>query len=99
MNYVTDYLMELYNVLPEIDLPDLNLGTLGLILITAGIVAGIFQYIRDWDKRKGFRMVLKDRNEKKHAMWLEIIQDGVDTRLEKGLISSKEAGEMIADAA
>jgi len=99
MHYVTDYLMELYNVLPDVELPEFNLGTLGLILVTAGIVAGVFQYIRGWDKRKGFRMVLKDRNEKKHAMWLEIIQDGVDARLEKGLISSKEANEMIADAA
>jgi len=99
MHYVADYLMELYNVLPDVELPEFNLGTLGLILVTAGVVAGVFQYIRDWDKRKGFRMVLKDRNEKKHAMWLEIIQDGVDARLEKGLISSKEANEMIADAA
>ena len=99
MNYVTDYLMELYNVLPDIELPEFNLGTLGLILVTAGVVAGVFQYIRGWDKRKGFRMVLKDRNDKIHAMWLEIIQDGVDVRLEKGLISSKEANEMIAEAA
>ena len=99
MQYVTDYLMELYNVLPEIDLPEFNLGTLGLILVTAGVVAGVFQYIRGWDKRKGFRMVLKDRNDKIHAMWLEIIQTGVDGLLERQEISQKEANRMFADAA
>lgn len=96
---VTDYLMELYNALPEVDLPEFNLGTLGLLLITAGVVAGVFQYIRGWDKRKGFRMVLKDRNDKIHAMWLEIIQSGVDGLLERQEISQKEASRMFADAA
>jgi len=96
---VTDYLMEFVNALPDIDLPEFNLGTVGLILVTAGVVAGIFQYIRGWDKRKGFRMVLKDRNDKKHAIWLEIIQDGIDARVAKNEISQKEANEMFADAA
>ncbi len=96
---ITDYLVELYNVLPEVDLPEFNLGTLGLILVTAGIVAGAFQYIRGWDKRKGFRMVLKDRNDKKHAMWLEIIQEGVDKMLATNRVSNKEANEMFAEAA
>ncbi len=99
MNYVTDYLMELYNFLPDIDMPEFNLGTLGLILITAGLVAGVFQYIRGWDKRKGFRMVLKDRNDKKHAIWLEIIQDGIDARVAKNEISQKEANDMLTEAA
>ncbi len=96
---ITDYLVELYNVLPDIDMPEFNLGTLGLILVTAGVVAGIFLFIRDWDKRKGFRMVLKDRNDKIHAMWLEIIQTGVDGLLERQEISQKEASKMFADAA
>jgi hypothetical protein len=85
--------------LSDVNLPEFNLGTLGLLLVTAGVVAAVFQYIRGWDKRKGFRMVLKDRNDKIHAIWLEIIQDGVDARLASGKISQKEANEMFADAA
>lgn len=99
MNYVTEYLMELYNALPDVELPEFNLGTLGLILVTAGVVAGVFQYIRGWDKRKGFRMVLKDRNDKIHALWLDIIQSGVDGLLERQEISQFEARKMFADAA
>src|SRR5882672_9538512 len=95
MQYMTDYLMELYNVLPDVELPEFNLGTLGLILVTAGVVACVFQYIRGCDKRKGFRMVLKDRNDKKHAIWLEIIQDGIDGRVAKNEINQKEGNDMI----
>lgn len=99
MHYVTEYLMELYNALPDVELPEFNAGTLGLIVVTAGVVAGVFQYIRGWDKRKGFRMVLKDRNDKKHAIWLEIIQDGIDARVAKNEISQKEANDMLTEVA
>lgn len=97
MNNIT--LATIYDSLPEFELPEFNLGTLGLLLVTAGVVAAIFQYIRGWDKRKGFRMVLKDRNDKIHAIWLEIIQDGIDARLAANKISQKEANEMFATAA
>jgi hypothetical protein len=85
--------------MPEVELPDFNLGTVGLVLVTAGLVAAFFTVLRDWEKRKGFRMILKDRNDKIHAMWLEIIQNGVDDRIEKGTLSRKEGDEMLAKAA
>lgn len=89
----------IYKALSSWSFEDINLGDVGVGLIIVGAIAAAFQIHRDWVKRKGFRMVLKDRNDKKHAIWLEIIQDGVDDRVEKQEISRKEGDEMIAEAA
>jgi len=86
------------NLLP-IEFSELTAFDLGCLLVGIGVVALLYQWHRSWVKRKGFRMVLKDRNDKIHAAWLEIIQDGIDNLLSKGKISNKEANAMFADAA
>jgi len=80
-------------------IPDPDLGDIGLTLLILGALGAGYELYREWVKRKGFRMVLKDRNDKIHAMWLEIIQNGIDDRLVKNLISNKEADAMFAEAA
>lgn len=84
---------------PDWTWPDFNPGEAGIVAVLVGLLLLAFYYRRRWVKRKGFRMVLKDRNDKKHAYWLEIIQDGIDEYLAKGRISQKEANEMFAEAA
>jgi hypothetical protein len=87
------------NTLQSIDITEITALDLGCVLVGTGVIAWLYIWHRNWVKRKGFRMVLKDRNDKIHAIWLEIIQDGIDDRLAKGKISNKEADAMFADAA
>lgn len=61
--------------MPTITMP--SLGELGLALITIGALAGIVVLINDWRKRKGYRMIVKDRNQKEHALLLDIFTNGL----------------------
>lgn len=61
--------------MPTITMP--SLGELGLALITIGAIAGIVVLINDWRKRKGYRMIVKDRNQKEHALLLDIFTNGL----------------------
>lgn len=73
---------------------DFGLYEAGVVLVAVGTGAAVYQGIRSWIKRKGFRMVLKDRNDKKHALLLDILTDGIEGAVVKGTISNKEADEM-----
>lgn len=78
--------------------PQFTMLDLAVIVWTiAAIVVG-FRLLHSWKKRKGFRMVVKDRNDKIHAMWLDIIQDGIDAKIASGHISHKEGRAMFEDA-
>lgn len=77
-------------------LPEVNIGNVGVALLTMGIIAACVVVYRDWRKRKGFRMILKDRNDKKHAVLLDILTDGILDRQMKGEISNKEGAELLA---
>jgi len=89
MHYVTEYLMELYNILPDVELPEFNLGTLGLILITAGVVAGTFSTsVTGTSGRVSHGPEGSQREETRHVVGDH--PDASDARLEKGLISSRK---------
>jgi len=94
----------------DVHLHQLTPLDLGVALVTVGTLAGFRLILREWAKRIAFNliidewtrregMVLKDRNDRIHATWLDIIQDGVDKKLEKGEISPQEAKAMFAYAA
>ena len=72
----------------NVELP--SLGEIGGFLLALGVILAIGVELKRWVKRRGYRMVLKDRNDKIHALLLEIFQDGLDDALEKGKISRQE---------
>lgn len=77
-------------------LPEVSAGNIGVSLLTVGIVAALVVVYRDWRKRKGFRMILKDRNDKKRSILMDILTDGILDRQVKGEISDKEGAELLA---
>lgn len=68
----------------------MTLLDVGVILISIGILAGLRQLFTDWRKKKGYRMVLRDRNDKAHALLTRIINDGLFEAECAGEISNKE---------
>lgn len=62
----------------------------GVILIIIGVLAGLNVILRDWRRKKGYRMVLRDRNDKAHALLTQIINDGLFEAECAGKISNKE---------
>lgn len=77
-----------------VQLPDITAGEVGAVLLSLGVTALVYQGIRGWVKRKGFRMILRDRNDKKHALLLNILTDGIEDAVVAGKISNKEADDM-----
>jgi|SwirhisoilCB3_FD_contig_51_5937599_length_1985_multi_3_in_0_out_0_2 hypothetical protein len=66
------------------------LGELGGALIVLGVVLAIANQVKAWIKRKGYRMVLEDRNHKIHALLLDILCDGLEEAEGSGKISKQE---------
>ena len=76
-----------------------NGGEIGGAFVSLGVILAIGQWIGTWIKQKGYRMVVKDRNDKKHALLLEILQDGILAAEIAEKISRKEADEMFTELA
>lgn len=69
---------------------DAFVGDIGGVLLCIGVIFGIGYLAKRWIKRKGYRMVVRDRNDKIHALLLNILQDGLDKAVEDGEISHQE---------
>jgi hypothetical protein len=67
-----------------------SLMEVGVILTVIGTIAGLNVIWHDWRKKKGYRMVLRDRNDKAHALLTQIINDGLFEAECAGKISTKE---------
>lgn len=68
----------------------ISLLDVGVVLVTVGVLAGLNVIWKDWRKKKGYRMVLRDRNDKTHALLTQIINDGLFEAECAGKISNKE---------
>lgn len=68
----------------------LSLLDVGVVLIGVGVLAGLNAVYQDWRKKKGYRMVLRDRNDKAHALLTQIINDGLFEAECANKISNKE---------
>lgn len=106
MAYLTYYVyQEIDDVLFNSDIEvstlisNINWGEIGGALVCLGVILAIGQLIKDWISKKGYRMVVKDRNDKKHALLLEILQDGLlQAELDEKL-SRKEVDEVFMELA
>jgi hypothetical protein len=76
---------------------DAFVGELGGAVLALGVILGMAHLIRAWIKRKGYRMVVRDRNDKIHALLLNILQDGLDKAVEDGKISHQELDRTFAE--
>lgn len=68
----------------------LTLLDIGIALVTVGVVLALNVLYKDYRKKKGYRMVLRDRNDKAHALLTQIINDGLFEAECAGKISTKE---------
>ena len=78
---------------------DSFIGELGGAVLALGVILGMAHLIRAWIKRKGYRMVVRDRNDKIHALLLDILQDGLDKAVEDGKISNQELDKTFIELA
>jgi len=68
----------------------ITLLDVGVVCVTIGVLLGLNVVWKDWRKKKGYRMVLRDRNDKAHALLTRIINDGLFEAECAGEISNKE---------
>jgi hypothetical protein len=68
----------------------LTLLDVGVTCVTVGVLLALRAIWLDWRKKKGYRMVLRDRNDKTHALLTQIINDGLFEAECAGKISNKE---------
>ena len=73
-----------------------GLDTVDLVtgLVCLFIILAAYEWHSRWIKRRGFRMVLKDRNDKIHALLLDILSDGIENAVDDQKISNKEAEKL-----
>lgn len=67
-----------------------NLLDVGVALIGVGTILALNAIYKDWRKKKGYRMVLRDRNDKSHAILTRVINDGLFEAECTGELSNKE---------
>lgn len=75
----------------------ITLLDVGVVLFGVGVLLGLNAIWKDWRKKKGYRMVLRDRNDKAHALLLEIITDGLQDAECAGKLSYKEVNALYAE--
>ncbi len=68
----------------------LTLLDVGVVFVGVGVLLALNAIWKDWRKKKGYRMVLRDRNDKAHALLTKIINDGLFEAECAGEISNKE---------
>ena len=71
-----------------------NLMELSVVVVAVAIFLVLVRLYQRWKKRKGYRMVLKDRNDKNHALLTRIINDGLFEAECAGEISAKEVRDL-----
>jgi hypothetical protein len=73
-----------------------GLDTVDLVtlLVSLFLILAAYEWHRSWIKRRGFRMILKDRNDKKHELLLDILTDGIENAEADQKISRKEANDL-----
>lgn len=71
-----------------------DFGDILFVLFCLTLIAAAYEWHRRWVKRRGFRMVLKDRNDKIHSLLLDILTDGIEDAEAKQKISRKEASDL-----
>lgn len=76
---------------------NVSLLDIGVVLISIGVLAALNAIWKDWRRKKGYRMVLRDRNDKAHALLLQIITDGLQDAECAGKISYKEVNALYAE--
>ena len=81
---------EMYAQLPE------RAGVIGWELVAVGLVLLAVQSYRRWKRKKGYRMILKDRNDKKHAFLLDILTDAFEEAERVGKFSRDEINDLYA---
>jgi hypothetical protein len=69
----------------------ITLLEVGVVCVTIGVLLALRAVWLDWRKKKGYRMVLRDRNDKAYALLTDIIGDGLFEAEHAGKISNKEA--------
>ncbi len=72
----------------------LTLLDVGVVCVTIGVLLALRAIWLDWRKKKGYRMVLRDRNDKMHSLLTQIINDGLFEAECAGKISNKEVLEL-----
>lgn len=81
------------NQLPDVDF-GMVMGSLGILLLTTGIaMAGRKLYIEWKESKRVDRMILKDRNDKIHAVLLDVLCDGLEDAEVQGRLSRAEVLE------
>ena len=68
----------------------ISLLDVGVACVTVGVLLALRAIWLDWRKKKGYRMVLRDRNDKAHALLTQVINDGLFEAECAGKLSNKE---------
>lgn len=76
---------------------NITLLDVGVVCVAVGVLLALNAIWKDWRKKKGYRMVLRDRNDKVHALLLQIITDGLQDAECAGKISYKEVNALYAE--
>lgn len=76
---------------------NITLLDVGVVCVAVGVLLALNAIWKDWRKKKRYRMVLRDRNDKVHALLLQIITDGLQDAECAGKISYKEVNALYAE--
>lgn len=71
-----------------------TVGDVGVVLVTVGIVFGLYEWHRSYQKKRGYRMVLRERDNKIHDLLSTIINDGLFEAECRGEISNQEVNRL-----
>lgn len=78
---------------------NLTIGEVGLGLVGVGLGLGVIKVYKDWRKKRGYRMVLRERGDKINSLLTTIINDGLFEAELGGKISSQELDRLYAEMA
>jgi hypothetical protein len=74
-----------------------HLGHVGLALATAGGVLALYALYKDWKKKKGYRMAVRERTTKEAELLGQIINDGLFEAECAGKISNQRVRALYAE--
>lgn len=78
---------------------NMTLLDVGIGCVTVGIILGANEAWKSWRKKRGYRMVLRERKDKIDRLLSDIITDGLLTAETNGEISNQEANAKYAELA
>lgn len=73
---------------------DVSLLEVGVVLVLLGVSLAFWQVWKDWRKKRGYRMVLRERDKKIHDLLVQIINDGLFEAEVRGDISAQEMNRL-----